>query len=234
MVGLHFPWRRSVSRDHLLLMLSAGQFALFVPLAWWAHKHPQPPVEVGITHVLQKKQPRSLQVAARVLSTIAGSAVLMNILVVPTALLLWKRHLRLEAVMTAGISWTSALVRMVIKGMVDRPRPSPLFVHITKQKRSESFPSGHVAASLDFWGWLFVLGMILSKGIMPWQKGLSGLPALCVVLVGPSRIYLGDHWSTDVLGGYLFGGGWLAVSLWLYLALKRKNVWGAGQSASRV
>jgi len=123
---------------------------------------------------------------------------------------------------------------MVIKGMVDRPRPSPLFVHITKQKRSESFPSGHVTASLDFWGWLFVLGMTLSKGIRPWQKGLSGLPALCVVLIGPSRIYLGDHWTTDVLGGYLFGGGWLAVSLWLYLALKRKNVWGAGQSASRV
>jgi len=234
MVGLHFLWHRSVSRDHLLLMVSAGQFALFVPLAWWAHKHPHPPVEVGITHVLQKKQPRSLQVAARVVSTIAGSAVLMNIMVIPTALLLWKRHLRLEAVMTAGISWTSALVRMVIKEMVDRPRPSPLFVHITKPKRSESFPSGHVTASLDFWGWLFVLGMTLSKGISPWQKGLSGLPALCVVLIGPSRIYLGDHWTTDVLGGYLFGGGWLAVSLWLYLALKRKNVWGAGQSASRV
>src|SRR6266571_3978831 len=51
---------------------------------------PQPPVEVGITHVFQKKQPRPLQLTTRVLSTIAGSAVLMNILVVPTALLLWK------------------------------------------------------------------------------------------------------------------------------------------------
>jgi membrane-associated phospholipid phosphatase len=231
-VGLHFPWHRSVPRDYLPLVASAGQFALFAPLAWWAHKHPQPPVEVGITRVVQKKQPRSLQVAARVLSTIAGSAVLMNILVVPTALLLWKRHLRLEAVMTVGISWTSALVRMVIQGMVDRPRPSPLFVHITKQKRSKSFPSGHVAASLDFWGWLFSLGMMLSKGSRPWQRGLLGLPALCVVLVGPSRIYLGDHWSTDVLGGYLFGGGWLGVSLWLYLALRHKNVWGAGERGS--
>ena len=227
-VGSHLPWPRLVSSDHLLLMASAVQFALFVPLAWWAHKHPQPPVEVGIIHVLQKKQQRSLQGAALVLSTIACSAAFMNIMVVPTALLLWKRHLRLEAVMTVGISWTSALVRIVIKGMVDRPRPSPLFVHITKQKRSESFPSGHVTASLDFWGWLFALGMILSKGTRPWQKGLLGLPALCVVLVGPSRIYLGDHWSTDVLGGYLFGGGWLGVSLWLYLALRRKNVWGAG------
>ena len=222
MVGLHFPWRRSVSRDHLLLMVSAGQFALFVPLAWWAHKHPQPPVEVGITHVLQKKQTRSLQIATRVLSSIAGSAALMNILVVPTALLLWKRHLRLEAVMTVGSSWMSALVRIGIQELVDRPRPSPLFVHITKQKRSKSFPSGHVAASLDFWGWLFALGMILSKENRPWQKGLLALPALCVVLVGPSRVYLGDHWSTDVLGGYLFGGGWLCLALQVYRSLRNK------------
>src|SRR5438552_24201 len=199
-VSLHAPWHRLVSPDHLLLTASAGQFALLAPLAWWAHKHPQPPLEVGITHVLQKKQTKSLQGATRVLSSIAGSAVLMNILVVPTALLLWKRHLRLEAVMTLGISWTSALVRIGIQELVDRPRPSPLLVHITKQKRSKSFPSGHVAASLDFWGWLFALGMILSKETRLWQKGLLALPALCVVLVGPSRVYLGDHWSTDVLG----------------------------------
>jgi len=47
---------------------------------------------------------------------------------------------------------------------------------------------------------------------------------LCVVLVGPTRIYLGDHWTTDVLGGYLFGGTWLSLSLWLYLTLEKKRV----------
>ena len=45
-----------------------------------------------------------------------------------------------------------------------------------------------------------------------------------VVLVGPSRMYLADHWLTDVVGGYLFGGGWLCFSLRLYLSLREKDV----------
>ena len=218
-----------MKRDQLLLVTSAVQFALLAPLAWWAHKHPQPPVEVGITHIFQKKRSAFLHYAIRILSTIAGSAILLNVLVVPVAAVLWKRNLRLEAIMTAGISWTSALVRLVIKVLADRPRPSPLLVHTTKPSRKESFPSGHVASSLDFWGWLFVLGMLLMKGNRQWQKGLLSLPALFVVLVGPTRIYLGDHWSTDVLGGYLFGGGWLCLSLRLYLSLREKGVLASGQ-----
>jgi len=211
-----------VKRDQLLLLTSTVNFALFAPLLWWGHKHPQPPIEVGITHIWQKKQSAFLHAATIVLSTISGSAVLLNILVVPTALVLWKRHLRLEAMMTLGISWTSALVRMVIKEVVDRPRPSPLLVHTTKRSRKTSFPSGHVASSLAFWGWLFTLGMLLMKENRRWQKGWLSLPLLFVVLVGPSRIYLGDHWLTDVVGGYLFGGGWLSLSLWLYLRLREK------------
>ena len=213
-----------MKRDQLLLITSMVQFALLAPLAWWAHKHPQPPVEVGITDIFQKKRSAFLHYAIRILSTITGSAILLNVLVVPAAVALWKRHLRLEAIMTAAISWTSALTRMVIKVLVARPRPSPLLVHTTKPSRKGSFPSGHVASSVDFWGWLFVLGILLVKGNRQWQKGLLSLPALFIVLVGPTRIYLGDHWSTDVLGGYLFGGGWLCLSLRLYLSLREKSV----------
>lgn len=129
-----------MKRDHLLLLLSSVQFALFAPLAWWALKHPQPPAEIGVTHLLQKKRPAFLHYATLVISTLAGSAVLLNILVVPTALLLWKKHLRIEAMMTLGISWTSALVRIVLKEVIDRPRPSPLLVYTTKRSRKTSFP----------------------------------------------------------------------------------------------
>ena len=217
-------WFLFLKRDQLLLVLSTVQFVLFVPLAWWAHKHPRPPVELAMTHVLQKKRSPFLQLVIRIVSTLTGSSASLNVLVVPTALVLWARRLRLEAIMTVGISWMSTFVRALIRQVIYRPRPNPLLVHLSTRKQTKSFPSGHVTSSFAFWGWLFALGRLQRQRSRPWQKALLSIPVLCVVLVGPTRIYLGDHWTTDVLGGYLFGGTWLSLSLWLYLTLQKKRV----------
>lgn len=212
-----------MKRDHLVLLTSVGQVALFVPVAWWVHKHPHPTSEVKLTHIMQKQQFPLSQSMARAGSTIAGSSPLLNALVVPTAFLLWKRGHYLEAMMTPVVSWVTALVRAAIQSLVSRPRPSPLLVQITGQKGSKSFPSGHVTSSLAFWGWLFALGVLGRQDNHRWRKVSMSLPALFVVLVGPTRIYLGEHWTTDVLGGYLFGGGSLGLFLRLYLYFRDKN-----------
>jgi membrane-associated phospholipid phosphatase len=210
--------------DQLLLPASFIQFALFVPLAWWIRRHPQPLVEMLFTRTLQHKQPSLLRRIVFVVSTLLGSAVLLNALAVPTAIVFWRRRMRVEALMTVGISWTNALVRTLIKQWVHRPRPNPLLVRRTKVSRGKSFPSGHVASAVTFWGWLCALGMLLFRGNGGWQKGLLSLPVLFLMLVGPTRIYLGEHWATDVLGGYLFGGGWLGLALRLYLTLRNKRI----------
>ena len=81
-------------------------------------------------------------------------------------------------------------------------------------RASES--SEHVMAFLAFWGLLFCFGIIL----------LLVVSAVLIVLVGPSCVYLGDHWASDVLGSYLIGGALLGVTLWLYLNLKARGVLG--------
>ncbi len=215
---------RELTCDRVLLLTSSGLFALFIPLAWWAHKHPHPRVDVTITHHVQKKQrPFMLSFVKRVNGCLCSDFSL-NVLAVPVAMLLWKMHLRLESLITLALCWTSTLVRRGIKQVVNRPRPSPLLVHVKKQSHGQSFPSGDVASSLGLWGWLCALGLLQRSAILPGKKYLLSFPLLLIVLVGPARVYLGDHWATDVLGGYLFGGGWLGLWLRLYLRLRGKGV----------
>ncbi len=77
---------------------------------------------------------------------------------------------------------------------------------------------------MTFWGTLLIQGMIHLRGKPVWQKALLALPVPFIVLIGPARIYLGDHWASDVLGSYLFGSGWFGLSLALYLRLKKEGV----------
>jgi len=208
----------------MLLPLSSGLFALFVPLAWWAHKHRHPPIDVAITYIVQKKQTSFIRSVVRIANICLCSDAWLNVLVVPIAMLFWKMRLRLEALMTVGMCWTSALARRAIKQLVDRPRPSPILAHVKHQSRGKSFPSGDVASSVSLWGWVYALTRFQKQEVQPGKKLLLRLPLLLVVLVGPVRVYLGDHWATDVLGGYLFGAGWLGLSLRLYLSLREKGV----------
>ena len=87
-----------------------------------------------------------------------------------------------------------------------------------------SFPSGHVMAYLAYWGLLFSFGVILLQGRHWWRTALLVTSAAFVALIGPSRIYLGDHWASDVLGAYLIGGVLLGLAVAGYLPLKERGV----------
>ncbi len=211
-----------LKRRDLLLLASLVQLTLFVPLTWWVRKHPVDTTDIAITHTLQKSTSPFVRYTARGISTLGGSPRLLTVLLVPTVVALWKVHLRAASLMLVGLAVTNELFKTGMKHIVQRPRPSPLLVHVYQEVDGPGFPSGNVASALTFWGWLFALGMLRFKGTYWQQKAVLSLPALLVMLVGPARIYLGDHWASDVIGGYLFGG-WLSSCLWLYLTLSNKE-----------
>ena len=126
--------------------------------------------------------------------------------------------------MVAAVSAVSSILNWLIKYLVARPRPTASLVDVIQHAGGSSFPSGHVMSYVAFWGLLFSFGIILFKGNHWWRSALLIVSGLFVVLVGPSRIYLGDHWASDVLGAYLIGGLLLGGSLWIYLYLKERDV----------
>jgi membrane-associated phospholipid phosphatase len=137
--------------------------------------------------------------------------------------LFWILDLRLEAITLVVVCTLSAIIDWAMKLLVARPRPSASLVEVLQAASGASFPSGHVMSYVAFWGLLFSFGIILFRGHYWWRTALLIISALFVVLVGPARVYLGDHWTSDILGSYLLSGMIVGIAVWMYLYLKGKN-----------
>jgi membrane-associated phospholipid phosphatase len=218
------PWYQTRRWGLILLAVYGILLALFTLLAVWVAYNPVLAIDVTITRAFQENQSPWLRYTMIAASFIGNVSALSLGLIVLAAVLFWMVDLRLEAIMVVVVSATSALLNWLIKLVVARPRPSASLVEIIQATSGQSFPSGHVMSYVAFWGLLFSLGVILFRGKYWWRTALLIISALFVVLVGPSRIYLGDHWATDVLGAYLIGGLLLSLSLWIYLNLRGRGV----------
>jgi len=119
------------------------------------------------------------------------------------------RRLRLAAVFALG-GILDLINSTALQAVIGRPRPDQL-VH----PGTDSFPSGHAFNAVLFLG-LMVAGLVLPKvrdRRLRW--GIIGLWMAFVVATGLSRVHLGHHMPTDVLGGFLLGALALAFLLWL-------------------
>jgi membrane-associated phospholipid phosphatase len=206
-----------------LLLIYAVVLLLFAVLAWWVHAYPVNRLDLLITREFQENRAPWFHLLLTAVSY-PGRTPVLPALIVLTAVIFWVLGLRLEAVVVVGLSTVSAILDVLIKLLVARPRPTAGLVEMFQRAMGSSFPSGHVMAYLAFWGLLFSLGVILSTGWRWWRILLLVVSGSFVVLVGPSRIYLGDHWASDVLGSYLIGGVLLGITLGVYLRLKREGV----------
>jgi undecaprenyl-diphosphatase len=132
--------------------------------------------------------------------------------------------LRTDAVLAVVSSVLAGVVGSLIKQVVGRVRPSASAVHVVGHVTGYSFPSGHVIQYTTLFGFSFYLVLVVWR--TGWLRALVlSVLALLVVLVGPSRVFLGQHWPSDVLGAYLFAGIWLAGTIEVQIFLKGRIAW---------
>jgi undecaprenyl-diphosphatase len=131
------------------------------------------------------------------------------------ALLFYRLGLQWEALTALVAASLPALLNELAKDWIRRPRPTVDLVHVLRILDSYSFPSGHVMFYTGFFGFLWFVVFTLFRPSLQRTVLLTFLGSL-IVLVGISRIYLGQHWASDILGAFLLGGLNLVLILQFY------------------
>lgn len=184
------------------------------------HNHPGPwPGEVAFSRAVQNLHYwpwiPSLLVFIGTFNNPTPTGVVLGILFVGMILLGWYRQ-AIFFIVAVGIG--NALDAFVGDYVV-RPRPSPGLIRVDVSLKYNSFPSGHCCHMMLFYG--FLLFLSFTKPVREWRYRWALIPlqvfaVLNILLMGYSRIYEGEHWLSDTLGGYLSGALWLALFIFLY------------------
>jgi undecaprenyl-diphosphatase len=164
------------------------------------------PLDAAIYQALYAGGHPALVIVARVLTALGEPTVLIAAGLV-TAILLWRAgHRHLPWVLIA-ITLIGRGVSELQKYWVARARPS-LEPHLVVVKTS-SFPSGHASSSMIFY---LTMALALTAGTR-WHRMAAAGAILLSLLVGLSRVMLGVHWPSDVIGGWSFGLLWVLLTL---------------------
>jgi membrane-associated phospholipid phosphatase len=175
--------------------------------------------------VTVKMQRWSLPWLSRVMEAVSWPGFPPQSRVIPAVIvaLLAIAWLPLEAVAMIG-AWGTALVATLVKELMRRPRPvAGVDVRvIAAPLGGSSFPSGHTITYVGLYGFAAYLAHTLLRPT--WLRRLATAPFVALVaLVGPSRVYQGHHWFTDVSASYLLGFSYLLALTRLYRSWKARG-----------
>jgi membrane-associated phospholipid phosphatase len=219
--------RPQTPRFWLRLTASVGVLAAwaFGGLTWYvvSHEH-SASLDAHVTAWVVAHRTGWLTSIIRVVTWLGSTAVIIPLGLVAGGWFAWRRHewrpLLLLAVVVAG----AVALYDVVKASVGRPRP-PQAIWIGHFPAA-AFPSGHATQTVAFYS---MLAIILGAGRSPRVKlALWSAAVLLALMVGFSRIYLGAHWLTDVLGGYALGAFWAAAVVIVMLIASTRKLPPAG------
>jgi len=151
----------------------------------------------------------SMDVVMVFITELGSSFTLGTLLLVGMILLFLKRKDKLASLFFFLVVAGGGLVNSLLKNLFERERPN---VNRLIEIDGFSFPSGHSMGSMLFYGFLVYL-LFRSKQRMQRKIGLGILLCIIILLIGISRIYLGVHYPSDVLAGFIAGFIWLSICI---------------------
>lgn len=157
-----------------------------------------------------------------------GSTVAVIFITIGSAFFLYRiLHHRRELILLAITMIGSTLLNMLLKSIFQRARPE---INQIVFEEGFSFPSGHSMAAFSLYG---VLTFLLWRHIKTRMgRGLVlTVNSLMILLIGLSRIYLGVHYPSDVIGAYAASGFWLFTVIWYFQWLQDRKYYETSEAS---
>ncbi len=186
-----------------------------VGLIFFVHYHPTSFFDTHVTHEIQELKIGNFTSLMRFIS-IFGNPVVLPLSIIFTSLFFLVTYNRREAFFIIAVI-ISDLFNILIKILIHRPRPTLENAKILLKFTQSGFPSGHVVHYVVFFGFLLAVICVNKKIPSFWRIIIGVFSTFLILTISISRIYLGAHWATDVIGGYLFGFVYLGIILKFYL-----------------
>lgn len=211
----------SVNRKFVLvfvLLLSSA-----IVLTYAASKYPVLPLDIKSYQEMQEEASPFFDMLMKGVSYLGETSMALALTVVAMMTFALRRQWIEAIFMLATIS--NVLVTFALKELIHRARPFPVpidsnrFLQVINQY---SFPSGHVLFFVVFFGLFAYLAWLNFTGHSRILVVL--VCAALIILIGPSRVFLGAHWASDVLGGYIIGTIWLLILIILYQWAIRRSI----------
>lgn len=150
----------------------------------------------------------------KIVSFIGDYTPMMILLIATLIVFSFTKHKRLGQFLFFS-TFVGIILSTILKLMVARARPSSELVLVQVNMTDFSFPSTHCVSYIIYFGFLYYF-LGLQKGLTLSNKILKTILFLLIVSVSFSRVYLGAHWLSDCLAGYLLGYFVLLVTIKIY------------------
>lgn len=202
----------------LMLMVASA-----VALSYAASKFTILPLDLKSYLELQEQASPPFTLLMQGVSYLGETEVAVALTVIAVAILAFRR-LWLEAIFMLATA-SNVFLTFVLKELIHRARPTPIaenasgFVQGINQY---SYPSGHVLFFVVFFGFFAYLAWMHFARCV--RMVVIAICAALIVLIGPSRVFLGAHWASDVVGSYIIGSIWLLFLILGYQWAMRRNL----------
>lgn len=171
--------------------------------------------DINIYATISKFITEPLTTILKIITNFGGATI---IILITIAILLLIKNQKIKKYVALNLIIIT-LINQALKFIIQRPRPTE---YRLINQGGYSFPSGHSMVSMAFYG--FFIYLIYNKVQNKYLKSILCIAlSILILLIGISRIYLGVHYASDVIGGFIFSIGYLMVFTKLIKLFEQEN-----------